>query len=88
MQNRLRESLNLFREVWKNRFLRGVSVILFLNKMDLLEEKFAVRGAGARLKQNFPEYSGACLPACACAYVCMYACVRVRVHTIRRNCRK
>ena len=38
-QNRLRESLDLFRSIWNNRWLRTISVILFLNKQDLLEEK-------------------------------------------------
>ena len=38
-QNRLRESLELFRSIWNNRWLRTISVILFLNKQDLLEEK-------------------------------------------------
>lgn len=38
-QNRLRESLDLFRSIWNNRWLRTISVILFLNKQDLLAEK-------------------------------------------------
>ena len=35
-QNRLREALDLFRSIWNNRWLRTISVILFLNKQDLL----------------------------------------------------
>ena len=35
-QNRLREALDLFRAIWNNRWLRTISVILFLNKQDLL----------------------------------------------------
>lgn len=31
-QNRLRESLDLFKSIWNNRWLRTISVILFLNK--------------------------------------------------------
>lgn len=38
-QNRLRESLDLFKSIWNNRWLRTISVILFLNKQDLLSEK-------------------------------------------------
>lgn len=38
-QNRLRESLDLFKSIWNNRWLRTISVILFLNKQDLLAEK-------------------------------------------------
>ena len=36
-QNRLREALDLFRAIWNNRWLRTISVILFLNKQDLLK---------------------------------------------------
>ncbi|KAL7669445.1 hypothetical protein ACOME3_010100 [Neoechinorhynchus agilis] len=54
-QNRLRESLKLFDEVWKNRFLQGVSVILFLNKQDVLDEK--ISSGNAPLEEYFPEYS-------------------------------
>nr|CAG4636060.1 EOG090X03SL [Eubosmina coregoni] len=42
-QNRLRESLDLFKSIWNNRWLRTISVILFLNKQspphDTREEK-------------------------------------------------
>lgn len=34
-QNRLRESLDLFKSIWNNRWLRTISVILFLNKQVL-----------------------------------------------------
>ena len=35
-QNRLRESLDLFKSIWNNRWLRTISVILFLNKQVIL----------------------------------------------------
>ena len=38
-QNRLREALSLFQTIWNNRWLKTISVILFLNKQDLLREK-------------------------------------------------
>ena len=38
-QNRLREALKLFNTIWNNRWLKTISVILFLNKQDLLREK-------------------------------------------------
>lgn len=47
-QNRLRESLDLFKSIWNNRWLRTISVILFLNKQDLLAEKVL---AGAYFNQ-------------------------------------
>lgn len=31
-QNRLKESLSLFKNIWNNRWLKTISVILFLNK--------------------------------------------------------
>ena len=34
--NRLQEALNLFKSIWNNRWLRTISVILFLSKQDLL----------------------------------------------------
>jgi len=53
-QNRLRESLDLFRSIWNNRWLRTISVILFLNKQDLLEEK--ITQGRSRLEDYFPEF--------------------------------
>jgi GTPase SAR1 family protein len=53
-QNRLRESLDLFRSIWNNRWLRTISVILFLNKQDLLEEK--IKTGKSKLEDYFPEF--------------------------------
>lgn len=54
-QNRLRESLDLFRSIWNNRWLRTISVILFLNKQDLLAEK--IKAGKSRLEDYFEEFS-------------------------------
>ncbi|XP_041375263.1 guanine nucleotide-binding protein G(s) subunit alpha [Gigantopelta aegis] len=54
-QNRLKESLDLFRNIWNNRWLRTISVILFLNKQDLLAEK--VRAGKSKIEDYFPDYS-------------------------------
>ena len=59
-QNRLRESLELFRSIWNNRWLRTISVILFLNKQDLLEEK--IRSGKSKLEEYFPEFVHYMLP--------------------------
>jgi len=59
-QNRLREALDLFRSIWNNRWLRTISVILFLNKQDLLEEK--IRSGKSKLDEYFPEYVHYILP--------------------------
>lgn len=69
-ENRLRESLELFKNIWNNRYndtmtfdrnkfflfrwLRTISVILFLNKQDLLAEKIK---SGRRLEDYFPEFA-------------------------------
>ncbi|XP_014664667.1 PREDICTED: guanine nucleotide-binding protein G(s) subunit alpha-like [Priapulus caudatus] len=52
--NRLKESLDLFKSIWINRWLRTVSVILFLNKQDLLAEK--VKAGKSKVEDFFPEY--------------------------------
>lgn len=53
-QNRLRESLELFESVWNNRWLRSVSIILFLNKQDKLKKKVE---EGKKLEEYFPEFN-------------------------------
>uniref|UniRef100_A0A8B9KKB5 GNAS complex locus n=1 Tax=Astyanax mexicanus TaxID=7994 RepID=A0A8B9KKB5_ASTMX len=59
--NRLRESLDLFRSIWNNRFLRTISVILFLNKQDMLAEK--ILAGKSKLEDYFPEYLQYTVPA-------------------------
>lgn len=59
-KNRLRESLELFKVVWHNRWLCHISVILFLNKQDLLAAKI---GSGRRrLDDYFPDFREYVLP--------------------------
>uniref|UniRef100_A0A8C7CLQ4 Guanine nucleotide-binding protein G(s) subunit alpha n=1 Tax=Oncorhynchus kisutch TaxID=8019 RepID=A0A8C7CLQ4_ONCKI len=52
--NRLQEALNLFKNIWNNRWLRTISVILFLNKQDLLAEK--VLAGKSKIEEYFPEF--------------------------------
>jgi len=54
-QNRLRESLELFKSIWNNRWLKTISIILFLNKQDLLAEK--IKGGRSRLENYFTDFS-------------------------------
>lgn len=56
--NRLSESLNIFETIVNNRVFSNVSIILFLNKTDLLEDK--VRHVSIR--DYFPDFSG--VPTC------------------------
>ncbi|XP_066920501.1 guanine nucleotide-binding protein G(s) subunit alpha-like [Clytia hemisphaerica] len=53
-RNRLKESLDLFTQIWENRFLNEVSVILFLNKVDLLQEK--IEANKHKLEDYFPSF--------------------------------
>ncbi|XP_076366075.1 guanine nucleotide-binding protein G(s) subunit alpha-like isoform X2 [Tachypleus tridentatus] len=52
-RNRMKESLELFQDVWSSRFLRESGFILFLNKQDVLKKKLQ---AGAQLAKYFPEF--------------------------------
>ncbi|KAL5467655.1 hypothetical protein EMCRGX_G031916 [Ephydatia muelleri] len=52
--NCLQESLDLFDNIWLNRWLQSVSVILFLNKQDTLRKKVE---AGKRVEDYFPEFA-------------------------------
>ncbi|XP_035271627.1 guanine nucleotide-binding protein G(olf) subunit alpha isoform X2 [Anguilla anguilla] len=58
--NRLREALDLFSKIWNNRFLRTISVILFLNKQDMLAEK--VLAGKSKIEDYFPEYARYTIP--------------------------
>ncbi|XP_018617458.1 guanine nucleotide-binding protein subunit alpha-13a isoform X1 [Scleropages formosus] len=52
--NRLMESLNIFETIVNNRVFSNVSIILFLNKTDLLEEKVKI----VSVKDYFSEFEG------------------------------
>lgn len=52
--NRLVESCNIFETIINNRSFDRVSIILFLNKYDLLQEKII----NVSIKDYFPEFSG------------------------------
>lgn len=53
-QNRMEESKALFRTIITYPYFRNSSVILFLNKIDLLEDKIKT----SHLVDYFPEFSG------------------------------
>lgn len=52
--NRMHEALSLFEEIVNSKWFRSTSIILFLNKSDLLEEKIKQ----VSLKVTFPDYTG------------------------------
>ena len=52
--NRMEESKALFKTIITYRWIQNASVILFLNKRDLLEEKIM----SSNLADYFPEYNG------------------------------
>ena len=54
--NRLKESVNLFHTILNYQWFKNISVVLFLNKKDLLEEKI---NSGRNPVQNyFPDCPG------------------------------
>ena len=53
-QNRMQESLKLFDSICNNKWFTDTSIILFLNKKDLFEEKIKK----SALSVCFPEYTG------------------------------
>lgn len=64
LQNRMEESKALFRTIITYPWFQNSSVILFLNKKDLLEEKIMY----SHLVDYFPEYDGKSL-ACSSIYI-------------------
>lgn len=53
-QNRMQESLKLFDSICNNKWFTDTSIILFLNKKDLFEDKIRK----SPLTICFPEYAG------------------------------
>ncbi|KAK3596395.1 hypothetical protein CHS0354_018994 [Potamilus streckersoni] len=54
-KNRLLEALEIFEQVWKNRFLRNVSILLFINKIDILSEKVCRGRSIHELVEKYPD---------------------------------
>ena len=54
LQNRMHESLKLFDSICNNKWFTDTSIILFLNKKDLFEDKIEK----SPLSICFPEYTG------------------------------
>jgi hypothetical protein len=69
-QNRMQESLKLFDSICNNKWFGDTSIILFLNKKDLFEEKIL----RSPLTICFPEYSGAQEYGEAAAYIQVIIC--------------
>ncbi|XP_036377973.1 guanine nucleotide binding protein (G protein) alpha v1 isoform X1 [Megalops cyprinoides] len=55
--NRLQESLKLFSSICNNVFFRSTSMILFMNKIDLFQEK--ILHSGRHLRLYLPQFRGA-----------------------------
>jgi hypothetical protein len=53
--NRLEDSFILWRQICSSRLLSKASLILFLNKCDLLKKKLK---AGARVERYLPSFAG------------------------------
>ena len=64
-QNRMVESLNLFHEICSSKWFENTSIILFLNKRDLFEDKIKVKDIrqpdpADPSRMLFDEYAGGC----------------------------
>ncbi|XP_047435332.1 guanine nucleotide binding protein (G protein) alpha v1 [Mugil cephalus] len=55
--NRLQESMRLFSSICNNVFFRSTSVILFMNKIDLFQDK--ILHSGRHLRFYLPQFKGA-----------------------------
>lgn len=59
-KNRLLEGLEIFEQVWRNRFLKNVSILLFLNKIDILAEKVnkgrSIKDFADKYSDTLPDY--------------------------------
>lgn len=58
--NRMQESLQSFAQIWKNRYLQNISVILFLNKYDILVKKLVEDNC--KLENYFPSFEQYAMP--------------------------
>ena len=54
-QNRMEEAISLFEQIVNSRWFAETSMILFLNKKDLFEQKIAK----ASISKHFSDYDGA-----------------------------
>lgn len=63
--NRLQEALTLFDSICNSKWFTKTSIILFLNKIDLLAEKLAT----SPLSRYFPDYMGGSQYEAACQYL-------------------
>ena len=70
--NRLEDSYMLWKAVVSSKLLARTSIVLFLNKCDLLREKLE---SGVRLNQHMPSYRHpndyATVSQCACLFFCI-----------------
>lgn len=56
--NRLEESKNIFDTIVNNTTFQGISIILFLNKTDLLEKKILNKNAKSDISHYYPQFKG------------------------------
>jgi guanine nucleotide-binding protein G(i) subunit alpha len=63
--NRIQEALTLFDSICNSRWFVKTSIILFLNKIDIFQEKLPV----SPMKNYFPDYEGGSEYNAACDYI-------------------
>ena len=65
MYNRMQEAVVLFDSICNSRWFTKTTILLFLNKIDLLKDKLHT----SPLKKSFPDYQGGADYAAACDYI-------------------
>ena len=77
--SRLEDSMLLFREICRNKLLVNVDLILFLNKIDLLQKKLE---SGIQLNKYYAQYKGQNTvdDVCTCEWSFLLAANRTQVH--------
>src|ERR1700761_1764599 len=56
MQNQMHEALMLFESIANSKYFEKAAMILFLNKIDLFDEK--ILSGKAPIRDHFPDYTG------------------------------
>jgi hypothetical protein len=83
--NRIVEALNLFEEICNSRWFRETSMILFLNKRDLFQDK--VRPLSDRIPARPPlPRLCVCVRVRACVQTATAACEHGRGSSVVRGC--
>jgi len=69
-KNKMEVAMDVFKEVMNAEPLKGVTKILFLNKVDLFQKKISDENHFKEFQHTFPDYQGNQSTNDACSFVC------------------